>query len=230
MRIVAIIPALDEALNIGGVVSGVRPHVDRVIVADNGSSDGTAEAARGAGAQVVAEPRRGYGRACLAAIAAAPDADVLLFLDGDGSDDPADAPAVLAPILGGDADMVVGSRRSGRREEGAQPWHAIAGTMLCVGLMNLLVGTRATDLGPFRAIAAGAYRGLGMADPNYGWTVEMQIRAARARLRVAEVPVTQRRRQHGSSKVSGTVRGTLGAGLKILWTITTYARLTRRGY
>ena len=228
MRVVAIIPALNEAENIGSVVASVRAHVDQVIVADNGSDDGTADVARAAGALVISEPRRGYGHACLAAIAAAPPSDTLLFLDGDGSDDPAEAPRVLEPLLSNEADLVIGSRQRGQRETDAQPWHAVAGTRFCVWLMNRLVGTQATDLGPFRAISTSALSRLGMADPNYGWTVEMQIRATRAGLRVVEVPVTQRRRQHGRSKVSGTVRGTIGAGTKMLWVIITYARLTRK--
>jgi len=222
-RIVAVIPALDEEETIGVVVRAMPPIVTETVVADNGSRDRTAEAARSAGARVVAEPRRGYGQACLAGIAAAGDADVLLFLDGDGSDDPAQAGAVVAPILEGRADLVIGSRNLGRRERGAQPWHAILGTKACVGLLNLLTGARATDLGPFRAVSARALRRLGMTDRDYGWTVEMQVKAALSGLRVVEVPVAHRPRAGGRSKVSGTVRGTIGAGTKIVGTILRHA-------
>lgn len=227
-RIVAIIPALDEEAAIGAVVRGVLGSVSRTIVVDNGSRDATATVARAAGAEVVSEPRRGYGQACLTGLAAAGEADVLVFLDGDSSDDPRQIPDVLAPILDGRADLVIGSRPLGQAEPGSHPWHAVAGTRFCVTLMNLLVGTRATDLGPFRAITASALARLGMADRDYGWTVEMQVKAARSGLRVVEVPVDYRRRI-GRSKVSGTLRGTLGAASKILLTIVRYARLTRRG-
>ena len=219
LRIVAIIPALDEEDSIGAVVRAVPALVSETIVVDNGSRDRTADVARAAGARAVAEPRRGYGQACLAGIAAATGADVLVFLDGDGSDDPAQLADVVAPVLEGRADLVIGSRRLGLREPGAQPWHAVLGTRLCVGLMNVLAGSSASDLGPFRAISANALRRLGMRDRNYGWTVEMQVKAARLGLRVVEVPVAHRRRFGGRSKVSGTVRGTIGAATKIIATI-----------
>jgi glycosyltransferase involved in cell wall biosynthesis len=221
-RISVIIPAVDEEEAIGLVIAEIPPVVKEVIVVDNGSRDRTAEVARAAGARVVGEPRRGYGRACLAGIAAADRPDVLVFLDGDRSDYPAQLPEVTAPILEGRADMVIGSRSLGRREAGAHPWHAVLGTRLCVGFMNLTAGSRATDLGPFRAITAVALRRLEMRDPNYGWTVEMQIKAARAGLRVVEVPVDYRPRI-GRSKVSGTVSGSVKAGTKILATIARYA-------
>jgi glycosyltransferase involved in cell wall biosynthesis len=196
-------------------------------VVDNGSRDGTAAVARAAGARVVWEPRRGYGQACLAGIEAAGGADILVFLDADHSDDASQLDALLAPILAGTADMVMGSRQLGRRAPGAQPWHAVLGTRLSVVLMNLLVGTRATDLGPFRAITADGLRRLGMQDRTFGWTVEMQLKAARRGLRVEEVPVDYRPRI-GRSKVSGTVSGSLRAGAKILGTIARHA-LTRVG-
>ena len=221
-RIVVVIPALDEEEAIGAVVREIPPVVHEVIVVDNGSRDRTPEAARAAGARVVSEPRRGYGHACLAGIAAAGEADVFVFLDGDHSDYPAQLVDVVAPILEGRADLVIGSRHRGRREAGAHPWHAVLGTRACVGLMNLLSGSRATDLGPFRAITAAALRRLDMRDRNYGWTVEMQVKAARQGLRVVEVPVDYRPRI-GRSKVSGTVRGTIGAGTKILATILRHA-------
>jgi glycosyltransferase involved in cell wall biosynthesis len=221
-RLTVVIPALDEEEAIGLVVAEVPPIVAEVIVVDNGSRDRTAEAARAAGARVVHEPRRGYGSACLAGIAAASRPDVLVFLDGDRSDYPAQLPEVVAPILEGRADLVIGSRRRGRRERGAHPWHSVLGTRLCVAAMNLVAGTRATDLGPFRAITAEALPRLGMRDRDYGWTVEMQIKAARAGLRVVEVPVDYRPRI-GRSKVSGTLSGSLGAGAKILALISRHA-------
>jgi hypothetical protein len=221
-RITVVIPALDEEEAIGAVVREIPPLVHQVIVVDNGSRDRTPDAAREAGARVVSEPRRGYGNACLAGIAAAGEADVFVFLDGDHSDYPAQLVDVVAPILEGRADLVIGSRQRGRREAGAHPWHAVVGTRACVGLMNLLAGSRATDLGPFRAITAEALRRLDMRDRNYGWTVEMQVKAARQGLRVLEVPVDYRPRI-GRSKVSGTVRGTLGAGTKIVATILRHA-------
>jgi hypothetical protein len=221
-RLTVVIPAVDEEEAIGLVVAEIPPLVGEVIVVDNGSRDRTAEMARRAGARVVPEPRRGYGRACLAGIAAATRPDVFVFLDGDRSDYPAQLPEVVAPILEGRADLVIGSRRRGRRERGAHPWHSVLGTRLCVAFMNLAVGTRATDLGPFRAITAEALRRLGMRDPDYGWTVEMQIKAARAGLRVVEVPVDYRPRI-GRSKVSGTLSGSLGAGAKILGLISRHA-------
>jgi hypothetical protein len=220
--IVVIIPALDEEQAIGHVVRAIPAAVREVIVVDNGSRDRTADVARAAGATVVAEPRRGYGQACLTGIAAAADADIIVFLDGDRSDEPGQLTEVVAPIAEGRAELVVGSRSLGRRAPGAQPWHAVLGTRLCVGLMNLLAGARATDLGPFRAISREALRRLDMRDRNYGWTVEMQVKAARAGMRVVEVPVDYRPRV-GKSKVSGTVRGTIGAGTKIVATILRYA-------
>lgn len=226
-RIVAIIPALDEEAAIGLVLAAIPRCVAEVVVVDNGSRDGTAAAARAAGARVVWEPRRGYGQACLAGIEAAGAADILVFLDADHSDDPSQLPALLAPILAGEADLVVGSRQLGRRAPGAHPWHAVLGTRLSVGLMNLLVGTRATDLGPFRAITADGLRRLEMQDRTFGWTVEMQLKAAGRGLRVEEVPVDYRRRI-GRSKVSGTVSGSLRAGARILGTIARHA-LSRAG-
>jgi glycosyltransferase involved in cell wall biosynthesis len=221
-RIVVIIPAVDEEQAIGLVVREIPPVVSEVLVVDNGSRDRTADAARAAGARVVSEARRGYGQACLTGIAASPLAEVYVFLDGDHSDYPGQLVEVLAPILAGEADLVIGSRQLGRRHSGAHPLHAVLGTRACVGLMNLLIGTQATDLGPFRAVTAAALRRLDMQDRNFGWTVEMQIKAARAGLRVREVPVDYRPRI-GRSKVSGTVSGTIRAGTKILGTILRHA-------
>jgi glycosyltransferase involved in cell wall biosynthesis len=217
-----IIPALDEEQSIGLVVSELPVSPTSVIVVDNGSRDRTAERAREAGARVVSEPRRGYGQACLAGIAAVGDAELIAFVDADHSDYPSQLPRVLAPLRSGEADLVIGSRSLGRREPGAHPWHAVLGTRLSVALMNLAIGTRATDLGPFRAIRADALRRLEMRDTNYGWTVEMQVKAARRGLRVVEVPVDYRPRI-GRSKVSGTLVGSVRAGLKILGTILRHA-------
>jgi glycosyltransferase involved in cell wall biosynthesis len=178
--------------------------------------------ARAAGARVVLEPRRGYGQACLTGIAAAGEADVLAFLDGDYSDYPEQLADVLAPLLCGEADLVIGSRRRGRRAPDAHPWHAELGTRLCVALMNRLIGTEATDLGPFRAITGSALHRLGMTDRGSGWTVEMQVKARRHGLRVREVPVDYRPRL-GRSKISGTLSGSLRAGTRILGTIARYA-------
>lgn len=221
-RVVVVIPAIDEEPAIGRVLAEIPRPVSEIIVVDNGSRDRTAEVARAMGATVVHEPRRGYGQACLTGIAAAPDADVFVFLDGDGSDHPGQLEDVLGPVLRGEADLVIGSRALGRRAPGAHPWHAVLGTRLCVSLMNRLIGTQATDLGPFRAIGAPALRRLGMSDRDFGWTVEMQLKARRHRLRVREVPVDYRPRI-GRSKVSGTIGGSMRAGVKILATIARHA-------
>jgi len=220
--VVAVIPVLDEQDAIGRVLSEMPGMVSRRIVVDNGSRDRSADVARSHGAWVLHEPRRGYGQACLTGIAAAPDADVFVFLDGDYSDHPAQVVDVVAPILAGQADLVVGSRRLGRSQPGAQPWHARAGTRACVTLMNLLAGTRATDLGPFRAIAAPALRRLEMRELTFGWTAEMQVKAARRGLLTAEVPVDYRPRI-GVSKISGTLSGSVRAGAGILGTIARYS-------
>ena len=224
LSVTVIIPAVDEEAAIGQVLAEIPKVVSEVIVVDNGSRDRTAEVARAAGARVVSEPRRGYGQACLAGIAAARGADVIAFLDGDHSDYPGQLVDVLAPIRAGEADLVIGSRRLGRRARGAHPAHAVLGTRFCVLIMNLLFGTRATDLGPFRAITAEALERLAMRDRNFGWTVEMQVKAALHGLRVVEVPVDYRPRI-GQSKVSGTFSGTVRAGAKILGTLARYKLL-----
>ncbi len=195
--------------------------VRAVVVADNGSTDRTAAVAAAGGATVVREPRRGYGRACLAALVRLADdpPDVVVFLDADHSDDPADLPALLAPILGGTADLVIGSRVLGERDPGALAPVQVLGNRLATFLLRLLFGARFSDLGPFRAIRWEALQRLALRDPDYGWTVEMQARAARAGMRWAEVPVRYRRRRAGSSKVTGTLRGVAGASWKILATI-----------
>lgn len=220
-RVAVVIPALDEEESIGLVVSELPPLADEVIVVDNGSRDRTADVARAAGARVVSAPRRGYGEACLGGIAAAAGAEVIAFVDGDHSDSPEQLERIVDPILRGEADLVIGSRALGHRSPGARPWHAVAGTHLCVALMNRLVGTRATDLGPFRAIRADALRRLDMRDRGFGWTVEMQVKACRLGLRVLEVPVDSRPRI-GRSKISGTLSGSVRAGAAILRMIARY--------
>jgi len=215
--VVAIIPAKDEAAAIAEVVAGALPHVDRVIVVDNGSTDETAEKARAAGAQVIAAPVAGYGRACLAGIAAS-DEDIIVFLDGDAADDPDDLPALVEPVLSNRADLVIGSRLSGRVEPGALTLAQRFGNRLACFLMNRIWGAPFTDLGPFRAIRRSKLDRLDLDAKTYGWTVQMQVRALRRGLRVGEVPVHYRRRI-GTSKISGTVKGVFLAGVHILGVI-----------
>ena len=223
-RVVVVIPAFNEAAAIGRVIGDLpKGLVHTVIVVDNGSSDETADVARAAGAVVVSETLRGYGRACLAGIAHARtlDPDVLVFLDGDYSDHPDELARLLAPLERREADFVMGSRLRGKRERGALPPQAVVGGWLAGHLLHMLWGIRWTDLGPFRAIRFEALERLGMTDQTFGWTVEMQIKAVRDGLRCAEVPVSYRRRI-GTSKITGTVTGTLKASAKILWTILWY--------
>ena len=226
MIVDVVIPALNEEAALPHVLAAIpRPPVRRVVVADNGSTDGTAAVARDAGAEVVREPERGYGAACLKAMAhlretGAPD--VLVFLDGDHSDHPEELPRLLAPIEAGLADLVIGSRARGVSERGSLTPQQRAGNALACAILERVYGAEYSDLGPFRAIRWRALERLGMRDRNYGWTVEMQIRAARRGVPHAEVPVSYRRRI-GESKVSGTVRGTLGASRKILWTLARHA-------
>jgi len=214
-RVAVIIPAFNEEAALGQVIAAIPEWVDDIIVADNGSTDRTAEVARAAGARVVHEPRRGYGSACLAGMAALGDPDVVVFLDGDFSDHPDEMDRLVDPIRHGHVDMVIGSRVLGTREPGALTPQARFGNWLACLLMRLFWRARHTDLGPFRAIRAATLRQLQMRDPDYGWTVEMQVKAARRGVRVREVPVSYRRRI-GASKISGTVKGVIGAGTKIL--------------
>ena len=219
-----VIPALNEEEALPLVLGDIpRPLVRRVVVADNGSTDGTARVARAAGAEVVHEPEKGYGAACLRALAhlAADPPDVVVFLDGDRSDHPEELPRLLAPLADG-VDLVIGSRTRGRRTRGALTPQQRAGNAVACVALRLLYGARYTDLGPFRAIRWEALHALAMRDRNWGWTVEMQIKAAQRGLAHAEVPVSYRARI-GESKVSGTVRGTLGASTKILWLLARHA-------
>lgn len=225
MKVAVVIPACNEERAIGKVVAAIpQPPVSEIIVANNNSNDRTAAVARAAGAHVVDEPQAGYGAACLTGVNAAAQlgADLIVFLDGDYSDYPEEIPALIAPIVAGEADMMIGSRVLGQRERGSlTPQQRFGGWLACK-LMKLFFGAPYTDLGPFRAITLPALERLHMQDRNYGWTVEMQIKAARAGLRVQEVPVRYRKRI-GVSKVSGTVKGVVLASYKILWTIFKYA-------
>jgi glycosyltransferase involved in cell wall biosynthesis len=229
VRVDIVIPALDEEEALPVVLRAIpRTLPDpfllgRVVVADNGSVDRTAAVAREGGAHVVFEPRRGYGAACLAALRtlrAAPP-EVVVFLDGDASDDPGELPLLLARIAAGDA-LVIGSRALGRAERGSLTPQQRVGNAIAARALRVLYGVHATDLGPFRAIRWDALERLDMRDLDYGWTVEMQIKAARQRLPTSEVPVSYRRRI-GVSKVSGTLRGTIGASRKILGLLARHA-------
>jgi glycosyltransferase involved in cell wall biosynthesis len=222
--IAVIVPALNEAGNIGRLVAEVLATLPvQVIVVDNGSSDATAQEARAAGARVVAEPRRGYGYACAAGVAAARDADVLAFLDGDYSFLPSELPVVLAPILADEADLVLGSRWLGHIAPGAMPFQQRFGNWLAARLMNRLYGLAVTDLGPYRAIRRPLLVALDMREMTYGWPTEMMVKAAKRGARLVEVPVSFHRRQAGRSKVSGTLRGTLLAAWYILGVTLRYA-------
>ena len=221
MKVSVVIPALDEEEPIGDVVRAVpRGIASEVIVVDNGSTDGTAGAARAAGARVVSEPRRGYGRACRAGVeAVAGDAEIVVFLDGDGSDCPELMGRLVDPIAEGRYDFVIGSRTRGRREEGSMNFQQVFAGRLAGWTLRALYRVSYTDMCPFRAIRRDALERLNMREETYGWNLEMQMRAARAGLRILEVPVDHRRRAGGESKVSGTLRGTLLAGTRILYTV-----------
>lgn len=226
LRVGAVIPARNEAGNIATVVAeladlhttGQGRIVDEIVVCDNGSTDGTGERARTAGAQVVRQPTPGYGIACLTALAALGPVDVVLFVDGDRSCRIDQATGLLDAITGG-ADLAVGSRALGTMERGALSPAQIAGNRVASILIRVLWGRRVTDLGPFRAIRATALRRLEMCDTAYGWTVEMQVKAIQENLRVVETPVDSLRRYSGRSKVGGTIPGIVGASMGILGTI-----------
>lgn len=230
--IVVIIPALNEEESLPRVLADL-PHRVAVVVVDNGSTDATAEVARRGGATVLQEPVRGYGSACLRGLlhveqtvrAGSSAPRVIVFLDADYSDHPELLPSLVEPILGGRSDLVLGSRMLGKREPRAMPPQAAFGNRLACFLMWLLFGATYTDLGPFRAIDYSALKQLGMRDRGFGWTVEMQIKAARQRLRTLEIPVPYRRRI-GKSKISGTVLGTIRAGYTILYLIAKHALLS----
>lgn len=229
-----IIPALNEEQSLPLVLQDL-PVVRNIFVVDNGSTDSTAKVARELGAHVVYQPQRGYGAACLKGLEtieqrvqsgeAAPH--VVVFLDADYSDHPDQLPDLVQPIFDGEVDFVLGSRLLGERETGAMPLQSVFGNKLACFLMRLFFRAKYTDLGPFRAINYRSLKQLKMEDENFGWTIEMQIKAARSKLRFREIPVPYRRRI-GESKISGTVSGTIKAGSKILYTIARYGLQRKR--
>jgi len=220
--VTVVIPTFNEAESIASVVAELpRAVVDRVIVADGGSLDGTQERARNAGAEVIGVGR-GYGLACLAGAQAAADDDIVVFMDGDGADDPAAIAPLVDPIRAGDYDFVIASRALGKREPGSMAAHQLLAGLVAGWLTGLLYGVRYTDMCAFRAIRRGTLLELGMRELTYGWNLEMQMLVARAGLRVLEVPVAYRQRLGGESKVAGSLRGSMKAGVRI---ITTFARV-----
>ena len=216
-RVAVVIPTWNEAEAIGPVVAEVlAQRVGQVIVADGSSRDGTAARAEAAGATVI-DCGRGYGRACsMGAAAARPQHDVIAFMDGDGADRPDQLPALCGPILGGVADFTIASRTRGRRDPGSMNWHQVAAGALAGRLMGVLYGVHYTDMCAFRVIRREALEALGMAEMTYGWNIEMQMKAARANLRILELPAPYRARAAGSSKVAGSLKGTLAASSKIV--------------
>jgi glycosyltransferase involved in cell wall biosynthesis len=225
-----IIPAFNEEKSIARVIGDIPSLVRHVVVANNNSTDRTAEVALAAGAKVVFEPQKGYGKACLTAMdwikQQGVQPDILVFLDGDYSDYPQELEELIAPITAGKADLVLGSRAMGEREAGSMTIPQVFGNALATTLMRWMYGAKFSDLGPFRAIQWGKLIALGMVDQNFGWTIEMQIKAHQAGLNYLELPVRYRKRI-GVSKVSGTVKGVIGAGYKIIFTIFKYWRLFR---
>ncbi len=229
MRVSVIIPTHNEAQAIGRVLGDLPSHlVTEVIVVDSNSMDGTQDVARTMGAKVIQEPRRGYGRACLTGFANAQNPDVVVFLDGDYSDRPSELPMLLAPITEGHADITLGSRFSEKSSHGALPWHQSFGNQLAAGLIRILYGVKISDLGPFRAARADVLRALALEEATYGWAVEMILKGAIAGFRIVEVPVSYHPRI-GKSKISGTVKGTLGAAWFILSRIVRYYFRRRPG-
>ncbi|HXA25464.1 MAG TPA: glycosyltransferase family 2 protein [Acetobacteraceae bacterium] len=227
--VAAVIPTLNEAETIAGAISSIpRDVVEEIIVADSSSSDGTAAIAQAAGARVVTLTERGYGRACAAGAAAAgAGCGIILFLDGDGADRADLAGMLVAPIRAGTHDFVIGSRVRGERELGSMNWHQVLAGRLAGGLMSLLYGADYTDMCAFRAIRRDALGRLGLREKTYGWNIEMQMKAARAGLRILELPVPYRRRAGGSSKVAGSLRGSARAAWRITLTIARVAMAGR---
>ena len=228
MRVSVIIPTRNEVSAISRVLADLPANlVNEVLVVDSNSTDGTPEIATKMGACVVHEPRRGYGRACLTGLACADAPDVVVFLDGDYSDRPSELPILLAPIIEGRADITLGSRLQGRRSAGALPWHQVLGNRLAASLIRLLYGLEITDLGPFRAGRAEVLRALALEETTYGWAVEMILKGALQGCRIVEVPVSYHPRI-GKSKISGTLKGTIGAAWFILSLIVRYYFRHRR--
>ena len=222
MRVSVVIPTHNEAQAIGRVLADLPPDlVTEVIVVDSNSTDGTPDVAQKMGARVIAEPRRGYGRACLTGIENAANPDVVVFLDGDYSDRPSELPILLAPIIAGQADIVLGSRLTIKSNSGALPWHQSFGNHLAASLIRLFYGVKISDLGPFRAARADVLRALALEEATYGWAVEMILKGSLAGFRIVEVPVSYYPRI-GKSKISGTVKGTIGAAWFILSRIVLY--------
>ena len=222
MRVSVIIPTRNEADAIGRVLADLPSEsVNEVIVVDSQSSDGTPDIAARMGARVISEARRGYGRACLTGLACASAPDVVVFLDGDYSDRPAELPLLLAPIAEGRADITIGSRLAGPRTPGALPWHAMLGNWLAASLITNLYGPKISDLGPFRAARADVLRAVELEETTYGWAVELILKGAIHGFRIVEVPVSYHPRV-GKSKISGTFRGTVGAAWFILSRIALY--------
>jgi glycosyltransferase involved in cell wall biosynthesis len=225
--IVVIIPVLNEEQSIGEVIRRIpRQLASRIIIADGGSRDTTTTIARNAGAEVI-DVGPGYGRACLTATMAAQDTAIVVFMDGDGADDPEAIARLVEPIRSGDCDFVIGSRARGKREPGSMAWHQLAAGRLAGWAMRLLYGVDYSDMCAFRAIRRDALLDLGMRELTYGWNIEMQMRAARAGLRILEIPVDYRRRSGGSSKVAGSWSGTMRAGARIIatfWRVSVQSR------
>jgi glycosyltransferase involved in cell wall biosynthesis len=227
----AVIPTLNEAATIAGVVAELpREAISEIIVADSNSSDGTADIARGAGARVVSLSERGYGRACAAGAAAAnADCGIILFLDGDGADRADLASLLIEPIRAGEKDFVIASRVRGQRESGAMSWHQVLAGRLAGLLMSHLYGVQYSDMCAFRAIRRDMFARLDMRETGYGWNIEMQMKAARAGLRILEVPLPYRRRAGGSSKVAGSLGGSVRAGWRIALTVARIATARSTG-
>jgi len=229
MRVAVIIPTFNEAASIGAVVASIPRNIaSRVIVADGGSVDGTADIARRAGAEVITVGR-GYGRACLAGAQAAEDADIVAFMDGDGADDPVALAAMVQAVSSGNYDFVIGSRARGNREPGSMAGHQILAGLAAGALIGVLYGVRYTDMCAYRAMRRDKLLALGMRELTYGWNLEMQMRVARAGLRVLELPVPYRRRSGGESKVAGNLRGSVRAGSRIIATFARVAMEPARG-
>ncbi|HSZ61765.1 MAG TPA: glycosyltransferase family 2 protein [Terriglobales bacterium] len=230
VRVSVVIPTHNEAQSIGLVLADLQSVADmvtEVLVVDSNSTDGTPEIAAKMGARVLHEPRRGYGRACLTGLANATTPDVIVFLDGDYSDRPAELPLLLAPILEGRADITIGSRLGKRSNRGALPWHQAFGNRLAAAMIRLLYGLKISDLGPFRAGRADILHQLDLQETTYGWAVEIILKGALGKFRIVEVPVSYYPRI-GKSKISGTLKGTVGAAWFILSLIVRYYFRRRR--